>query len=288
MFELDATLLSDVQNVDFSKHEGGLPFAVRHFYAVNGDVRMINANNPALYFGGFATEKAEWDAFVTQNNLPPMPGLVPGFTGQGSAPVEVVATRALYIVPVAIRRRWLVQDGKVGQPEYTPGARQHVQALVCLGIKETMGQPIHFYAPAILTAKGYQATNLTNAIAAWPRHTAQLRNELAPNIPAWMFWMMVGTFGERHSEMVGKGTKSSITPIGPYLPEMTEAILKATYGGDEIARKVLEYRKQAVDWLAAWDKPASTAPAGPALVNGSAPLPAEYATPRSFPTEPLF
>lgn len=267
MFDLDPTLLSQVNNADFSANRGGLPFPARHFYALNGDARMANAGVPAMFFGGFATDKADWDNYLGQSGLKQLSGMTVGtISGRDSnGAVEIYTARSLYIAPVAMRTAWLVDNGKRRVNEYQPGARRHSQMLVVLADKNEDGA-LAIHGPAVLTAKGFQANNLIGAIDAWTKHTSSIRSQAAPGVPAWLFWLAIGTFGnQRVVDMVGGAQKSPITPIHAYLPEpMTEEILTKTYGGEALARMIVDLRGKAQDWTLAWSQPdeGPTKPAG--------------------------
>ena len=255
-FNLDPMLLDQVNNASFSQRSGGLPFPTRYFYVINGDARMANGGVPAMFFGGFATDKAEWDGFTQQQNLSPLGGLTPGtIAGRDSnGTVDIYTTRSLYIAPVAARTGYLIDNGKRRVARWQAGARKHVQMLVVLGNKDEAGN-IVIYSPAVITAKGFQANNLMGAVDAWQKHTAAIRSTEAPGVPAWLFWLAIGTFGAQCTvEMVGGQQKSPITPIKPYLPEpMTREILAKTYGGEKLARLIVELREKSQEWVSAWD-----------------------------------
>jgi hypothetical protein len=111
------------------------------------------------------------------------------------------------------------------------------------------------WGPVVLTAKGYQARNLLDAFARWEKATSQLRWKLAPGIPAWCFYMTLGTFGkERQVLNVGKpGAQSPITPISAYLPAtMDEEVLQNLFVGNEAVEMMANLQDQASEWLHAW------------------------------------
>ncbi len=232
-----------------------LPFHAPVLWVVNGDAKMRQTNN-ALYFGGWAGKMTDvqeaqrsWDVdFVPQ-------GWVDGeiVPNQGQ-PFQAFLARSLLVAPIGMRIGW-IGPGLARYAEYQPGARQHVQVLVFVGSREKGGMIP--WGPAVLTAKGYQAGNVTKAFKDWERHTAALRKTVAPGIPAWCFYLALGTFGkDRIAIQVGKNSTSPITPVTAYLPDnLDEATLESLFVGEEVAEEMATYLADAGEWLNAWAKP---------------------------------
>jgi hypothetical protein len=110
------------------------------------------------------------------------------------------------------------------------------------------------WGPAVLSAKGFQVKNLLGSFGAWDKHTSTLRRKIAVGVPAWCFYLAVGTFGkDRHQVMVGSGSQSPITPVGAYLPEnLSEETLSKLFVGQQVAEAMVQYMDGAADWLSAW------------------------------------
>lgn len=231
-----------------------LPFHAPVLWVVNGDAKMRQSNN-ALYFGGWVGKMTDVQAAQRSWGIDFLPA---GWTeseiipNQGQAFMAYL-TRSLLVAPIGLRIGW-IGPGQARYEQYTAGARQHVQALVFVGSREKGG--MIGWGPAVLSAKGYQAANLTKAFKDWERHTAAMRKTVAPNVPAWCFYLAVGTFGEDRSAIqVGKSSQSPITPIGAYLPEtIDEATLESLFVGEEIAEEMATYLADAGEWLNAWSK----------------------------------
>ena len=239
-----------------------LPFHAPVLWVVNGDARMRQANN-ALYFGGWAGKMTDiqeaqrnWDV----NFLPH------GFTegeivpGQGAA-FPAYLTRSLLVAPIGLRTSWIGQ-GQARHDHYEPGYRQHVQALVFVGAREKGGMVP--WGPVVLSAKGYQAGNITKAFKDWEKHTSAIRKTVAPGIPAWCFYLAIGTFGkDRVAIQVGKNSQSPITPISAYLPEnLDEATMESLFVTEEVAEEMATYLADAGEWLNAWGKASEKASGG--------------------------
>lgn len=228
-----------------------LPFPVVYFWALNGQA-TFKSQGGALYYGGWACKVEDMKSVVDQTHGYEYPGLkqatIP--TREGGE-FEAYTTRSLIVAPIAFRQSWLLDRQRFS--EYTEGGRQHVQVLVNLGVKASETS-FESWGPAVLTAKGYQARNLMNAFGTWDKHTSALRYKIAAGVPAWCFYLGVGTFGkERVSLNVGKpGAQSPITPIGPYLPDLSDAVLSALFVKNEIAALMVDYKQRGADWLNAW------------------------------------
>jgi len=233
-----------------------LPFHAPVLWVVNGAANQRQANN-ALFYGGWAGKMT--DIQEAQRNW--LVEFVPSgfveseiFPEQGES-FPAFLTRSLFVAPIGLRVGW-IGPGQTRYAKYEPGARQHVQALVFVGSREKTGATVP-WGPAVLSAKGYQAGNITKAFKDWEKHTAAIRKSVAPGIPAWCFYLAIGTFGkDRTAIQVGKNSKSPITPIGAYLPEkIDESTLESLFVGEEVAEEMATYLADAAEWLNAWAKP---------------------------------
>lgn len=235
-----------------------LPFAAPYIWVKNGDTRMKQQGG-IHYFGGWASNQLDFDAVLqdTSRSLPAGFAKTELVTENGDS-IPVYAARNVLFAPIATRRAW-VKD-RVRQSDYFDGARQHVQMLVYLA--EKRGEKDHTeyapWGPAVLTAKGFQAQNLINAVGAWEKHTRNIRTEIAAGIPAYFFYLSAGTFGsEIKTKSVGGGNaKSTITPIEPYLSDKISAeLMTKLFVGDIVAALMVDLQAQANEWLTAWKTP---------------------------------
>lgn len=231
-----------------------LPFFTPRFWALNGDARLM-ALGGAQYFGGFAVSaedmaQAQEDWGVDLNTIPFAKSNQ--ITADGKT-IEVYTARNLIVAPITIRTTWTQKEG--GRfSQYVQGTRQHVQAIAYLAVK-SKEQPYQPLGPIMMSAKGYQAKNLMDAFSAWDRQTKQVRGKIAPGVPAWCFYLAVGTFGnERKQLMVGKTSQSPITPISAYIPkEINEQLIESLFVGEPIALLMADYLEQSREWLHAYD-----------------------------------
>jgi hypothetical protein len=240
-----------------------LPFTAPFFYVVNGDHRL-KAMGGVSYFGGWSVDAESCLDAAQEHGQQAQPL---GFAraeaiGKNNKSIEIFQSRSILVAPIAIRRSWVSEDPGSGSikraPDYFLGARQHIQVLVFIGHKDGIIKP---WAPGVLTAKGWQANFLQDAIKNWKTHIEKVRRQVAPNVPAWCFYLSIGTFGtEIKIKSVGKGSQSNITPIEAYLPEqVTPELLEKLYVGKEIYSSMVGIKEDAREWLEAWGHPSPRA-----------------------------
>ena len=255
-YELDDELIGQVSELSF-KYEGGLSFPAPMFWAANGSAKE-KAPSP-LFYGGWSVSRQNMDDAVSKERRVLPDGMQAAETvSREGKNLALYVTRSLVVAPVAYRRSWLTKDRR-RLPSYEAGSRQHAQILCVLGMKlKTPSESGAIYTPwgpVVLSAKGFQAKNLLGALTSWEDHISALRAAVAKKVPAWLFWCSIGTHGkERLQEMVGQGqNQSPITPIGAYLPDVTEDLLKKLYGGEPLARQIVDLRAKSTDWAKAWE-----------------------------------
>lgn len=247
-YNLNADLTNKI-NEGFTLTEGSLPFPAPVLFVINGDVKAIKDPAPAMFYGGWATDKGSMDTIVENEKRELLKNLVPtGLVNQQGELIDIYATRSVIVAPVVKRVIWITKDGDRTN-DFIKGARQHVQVLAILA-----DSAFNIWGPVILSAKGFQAKNLLESFTTWQRHTAVIRAKEAQGIPAWLFFSAIGTFGkDRKQEMVGGGDKkSAITPIDTYLPEMTADMLGKLYGGETLANMIVDLNEKADEWRKAW------------------------------------
>lgn len=263
-----------------------LPFPVVYIWALNGQA-AYKSQGGALYFGGWACKADNAQATAEQQGLPiPAGWSQTALDTKDGQSFAALVTRNVLVAPIGKRESWILDDGK-RSPHYVEGGRRHIQVLCYLA--ETKGEngakQIVPWGPVVLTAKGYQAKNLLGAFTAWNKLTANLRYKVAPGVPAWCFFLSLGTYGkERQAVNVGQpGAQSPITPISVYTPEtMDEARMRSLFVGEEVAGLMADYQDRAAEWLAAWNGPVEEpvyppddefATGGPELMDPDAEIP---------------
>jgi hypothetical protein len=253
-FEIDQEVAGRLNEGMASNGAVELPFPAPTVWVLNGQNNLKQLGN-ALYFGGFAAKSDDVQAALDINGVKAPPH---GFVDQEITPNQgqafnALITRSVAVAPVCTRKAWIAKDG-VRTPDYVEGSRQHVQALVYMASVEN--KTFVPWGPAVLSAKGFQATNLLKAFSAWNKATSVLRAKNAPGVPAWCFYLMLGTFGaERKAVAVGPtGQQSQITPVGAYIPEnMSVETLEQVFVGNDVAKAMSLMLTDAAEWRNAWD-----------------------------------
>ena len=273
---LDPELASQLTEGMRGGGTGELPFPVLYAWALNGQA-SYKQQGGALYFGGWACKAEDMNtiAKTADIDIPPGWSLATVGTREGGE-YEAYVTRSLIVAPISKRQSWLLDDKRY--PEYVEGGRHHVQALTILGMRGT-DNSCSAWGPVVLTAKGYQARNLLDSFSRWEKATASTRYKIAPGVPAWCFYLAVGTFGkERISLLVGKkNAQSPITPIVLYGTDgIKEELLASLFVGSAVAARMGEYQAQAREWLKAWAQPVQDQMPGAAVEGGNGIEPPEY------------
>jgi hypothetical protein len=271
-----------------------LPYFAPKFWAVNGDARLASLGG-ALFFGGWAVDALDWEKALAEDWVLEENEMPQGFaksvivTADGRN-VDAYVSRSIVVAPICTRVMWVLADG-TRLPAYTQGARQHVQAIVYLGHKRADREEIIPLGPVMLSCKGYQAKNLLDSFSAWDRATKGVRSKIAPGIPAWCFYLAIGTFGnDRKQEMVGKNSQSPITPIRAWVPkDMNEDLIEKVFVGQDVAESMAFYLEASQEWLHAYDRRTEPAANG----NGNGHSQTDFAKaipgvgPEDFPLDPV-
>ncbi len=232
-----------------------LPFPVVYIWALNGQAGYKQQGG-ALYYGGWACKVDDMQTAADQQGLPvPADWKRVTIASRDGGEFEAFTTRSIVVAPIGKRESWLLDGQRSAQ--YIEGGRRHLQVLAFMG--EPRGENGHKefapWGPVVLTAKGYQARNLLDAFSRWNKATAQVRWKSAPGVPAWCFYLSLGTFGkERQVLSVGKpGAQSPITPIGANLYDhFDEKLLNSLFVGLETAGRMAELQDLAGEWLNGW------------------------------------
>lgn len=237
-----------------------LPFPVVYLWVLNGQAGY-KSQGGAAYFGGWACKLEDTNLIAETTGVGiPSDWKVTSLSGRDGSEFETYSTRSVIVAPIGKRLSWLDADGKTRSPEYQEGWRRHLQVLAFLAEKSGENGKSTYtpWGPVVLTAKGYQARNLLDAFSRWKRATASILHKVAPGVPAWCFYLALGTFGkERQVLNVGKqGAQSPITPATAYIPEkITDEQVRKLFVGAEVASRMGDYLSQAAEWLKAWSEP---------------------------------
>lgn len=243
-----------------------LPFPCPVFYVINGQAAYQNNPVKSLFYGGWAVDSAKYQGVLAQTQRKPHTLLQPAsVSSRGGKNIDIFTSRLLLVSPAATRTAWLSKDNKTRYPDYQDGTRRHVQLLCVLADKGPSGYIQ--WGPAVLSAKGFQAKKLLGFLDDWSKHTVEARTKFAAGVPAFMFYMGVGTSSaQREVEMVGSGSQTSpITPMSVYKPTITAEVLEKLYGGDALLQEIKRLQAAAASWVSGWDKESSAGGNSPAM-----------------------
>lgn len=271
--------------IDAAMAKGGgveLPYQTAMVWVLNGDARMaplVQAKQtpPAAFFGGWAATPDDFETMFDSINAEVVGSWKKAcLQRRAGGDYEAYVTRQVHVAPFAMRESWVNADLKIRYPDYQKGARHHVQIVSYLFYQEKDAQgnaagykPLF---PIVLTAKGYQARNLVEAINIWKRGTLAVRKRLGEiGASPFSFVMSIGTTGERTQKMVGpEGKQSPITPIELQTPDkvtpewrITPEWMQSRYVGDELLATMNEQAEMSRDWMEAWRKEVDESQAAP-------------------------
>ncbi|CAG0945313.1 hypothetical protein ANRL1_02250 [Anaerolineae bacterium] len=243
-----------------------LPFAAGFAWVINGEAMYANqvkTNDapPAAYFGGFAADLDAFEAVHATLGMG-MPKSWSKFdkTNRQGKTYGVYCARSLVIAPMGYRESWQTEDRKTRYPKYTEGCQRHIQILAqaALMLKDEATGGVKFvpWMPMVVSTRGTQCARLLGAVNDWNAKTRPLRAKLGTRGKnPFVFWIRVGTFGDRKQEMVGKVKQSPITPITLDVPtELNEQTLAARYVGNDMVLAMAEMTRASAEWLNAWKK----------------------------------
>lgn len=254
-FDIDDTSKTALQDSMKSGEGVELPFPVLYFWSINGNPALKQIGGPQ-YFGGWGSKAEQIIETCERLEKPVPPIFAPAeISTKDNKTYEAYIARTLIVAPIAFRNRWVAKDGKLASPEYVEGYRRHVQCLTILGQYDKDTRAVIYFAPAVLSAKGYQAGNLLTTLKEFEKHIDGERRKAAPNVPGTCFWRKLGTFGEKPNvRMVGPASSQSpITPICVELPEKLDtAKLAVFYVGKQGAAEMSRLYAEAGEWLGAW------------------------------------
>jgi len=229
-----------------------LPFPAMYAYVLNGDAKLKQLGN-VQYFGGFATDADKVGEMVEAGELPDFPEAWSAFEGQGEkGAYHSLGARSLRFAPIGYRQSWIGSDSAIRGEKYDPDkglTRRHIQYL-----GQMLDDASHVF-PVVITAKGYQAQNLIEALGRWKTALGpHLKALNATRFPLSAFWLHIGTTGPKPEFVtVGKKTTHAITPIRPLIPEgLGLEAVAALFVGRENLMLHGELLSQSAEWRGAW------------------------------------
>jgi hypothetical protein len=267
-FEVDAETAAALNQGMNLRTNIELPFKAPVFWWRNGaaNMRALANQAPALFFGGWETDQEVFDEATQEygayNNET---WAACDMTSKDGKDYTAYTVRGLVVAPISYRAAWFIKDRATGVTtrftDWVAGARHQTQMLALLGHKNEEGMNIP-WGPVVLSAKGYQAQYLLKAAKDWAKIIQKGRNQYAPQVPVWGFWMALGTWGNQPIiEMAGKaGAQSPITPIKLAAAPATIDVdfLKRLFVGRDGLTLMRYHLEEAKEWLDAWKQGTAT------------------------------
>jgi len=253
-----------------------LPFPCPAFYIINGNPDLEALNN-SLYFGGWACSNDNIKKATEKWDVPEkIPGMyeIKRTDGQGH-PYYIQSARSIAFAPIGMRSYSVADVNGVERrvAPFTKGAKPGMQVLGILGYKNEQKQ-LQSWSPIMLTVGGYQVNHIQKAFDTWRKAIAPHVKKLVPDSTDSalnLFWMYIGTFGERVQVPAGlprNNIQKYVTPITAFVPDgLDEKKVENMYVGAPLAEFMAELHEQAQEWLTVFSKMQQAAQAGNPAVH---------------------
>jgi hypothetical protein len=248
-----------------------LPFPAPAFYIINGNPDLEALNN-SLYFGGWACSNENIKKATEKWDVPEkIPNLYEVKRTDGSGqPYYIQSARSIAFAPIGMRMYSVADVNGVERrvAPFTKGAKPGMQVLGMLGYKNQEKQ-LQAWSPVMLTASGYQVNHVQKSFETWRKAITPHVKKLVPDFSDSvlnLFWMYIGTFGERKQVPAGQprgGVQKYVTPITAFIPdELDEKKVENMYVGAPLAEFMADLHEQADEWLKVFSKMQQAAQAG--------------------------
>jgi hypothetical protein len=168
------------------------------------------------------------------------------WTDKDGKEYAVYSSRQIFVAPVANRKVW--------RKYVFEGVEKNKSTYSLLGFMAyPTAEKLCFLGPVIISASSYSGAMLEDAVKKWPSITAEARAKAAPNVPAWQFYIPIGTFGDKRVAVkVGNGPKTSmIVPAQIFVPDKgwTPEKIEKYFVPDEVVDQMIDTKKAADEWL---------------------------------------
>ena len=223
-----------------------LPFPALRLNWFNG-VPQNKAFKDTRHFGGWfagSDKVAEDLPAMGVDALPAQFGQGEEFVARAGESFNAYEARFLYVAPICLKDDWYSELNDQG----VMAKRHRIDLLSLLGT-HVKGQPIMPWGAAVLSAKGFAATAVVQAMRAFVKVTADVRRVTAKDVPTMFFYVPIGTFGDKL--ITAPAGNSIYTPAQIMPVEWDEAALEALYVDDEAWQDALvNMQADAKSWLA--------------------------------------
>lgn len=223
-----------------------LPFPTLPVHWANGDSHAKSSGG-AMYFGGWkiSPEEAEAVEQLGREVLPyPFGGEPDVWVDSNDQEYRAHSSRSVFAAPIWRKDDWwdaVSDEGKKVK-------KHRIDVLCYLGDWNVQGKKLVPYGLGVLSAWGFAASGVNQVFARFERETAALRSKVAPKVSPSLFYVHIGTFGDKR--ITKEAGQSVYVPAQWDAPkEINEKYLTASYVGAEIAGLMLEAKKAAEPWV---------------------------------------
>lgn len=232
-----------------------LPFTTLEMWWKNG---AGSGGDPVTKFGGWAINAEIYDTWMTEFNDAPAGISGPHEWASGtdmSRTYQAYAVRSVWVAPILRRAAWFLKQG--GSPDNKKDWKSSVEYLCYAANYNKETKSMDPLGPVVLKAKSNNGIALDEAFARYRDFTAKGRKEHTGNLPSFLFYCCIGTFGDKIvTKKVGpQGQQKDITFANLMLPnEVTVDNLRLTFVGNTVAAIMADLKKQAQEWADDWNK----------------------------------
>lgn len=205
-----------------------LPFPFLRLNWFNG-VPQNKAFKDTRHFGGWfsgSDKVAEDLTSLALDRLPAQFGNEQEFVARDGKSFNAYEARFTYAAPIVLKDDWYSELND----QHVMTKRHRIDLLAVLGT-HSKGQPILPWGVAVLSAKGFAATAIVQAMRAFTKMTADIRRVTAKDVPTMFFYVPIGTFGDKL--ITAPAGNSIYTPAQIMPVEWDEGAVEAVYIAQE-------------------------------------------------------
>lgn len=222
-----------------------LPFSVLRLSWHNGNAAVGQAEG-VKYYGGWQSGSERFLEDLQALAIDVIPGIIEStWIDRDGDNYQAFGTRSIYAAPILARDDWWEEyDQKRGKNV----KRHRVDFLVMMALYVKEKKILTPLCPAVLSASGFAASAIVAAFKEFVKDTAEARRQFAPDVPESLFYVPIGTFGEKRiSKPAGD---SSYVPCQVHKQTWDEKWMTFLFVGDEVAARIIAYSQAAAEWMA--------------------------------------
>jgi hypothetical protein len=238
---------NDMGNPFQTGDEVSLTFPHLRLYWHNGKPDA-DKNRGVYHYGGWFSGAEDFMNDVSQFDKKPEEIGFKGdnWTGKDGDEYGVYSSRMVYVAPIANRKIW--------KSYVFEGATKNKSTYSLLGfLAYPTTEKLCYLGPVVLSGSSWSGAMIEDAVKKFPSLTADARARVAPGVPAWQWYISVGTYGDKRiTKSVGTSKTSPIVPAQIYTPDggWTDKKIEKYFVPDDVVEQMIETRRAAEEWLA--------------------------------------